>query len=250
MFNRVQSGSFASRCYAAGLKFQEGPHWITHAYQEFTGQSPPQALMDVTNKIEKGKARRRQTTPVGKLIKNLLYDTLKGGKPLQWGRDHEEDARQAYSRAKGTSVTLTHSGLVIDAEHDWLACSPDDLVQDSSVEPENQQGLVEYKCPYSARDTTVEEACNMKAFMATMQNNTVILKQTNRYYYQVQGQMAVCGKRWCDFVIWTPSSLSIERITFNPQFWQDTWMFLRSSSSPRIGKPTFSTRTAYPRTNH
>ena len=27
VFNRVQSGSFESRCYAAGLKFQEGPQW-------------------------------------------------------------------------------------------------------------------------------------------------------------------------------------------------------------------------------
>ena len=52
VFNRVKSGSFESRCYAAGLKFQEGPQWITHAYQESTGQSPPQVLADVTNKIE------------------------------------------------------------------------------------------------------------------------------------------------------------------------------------------------------
>lgn len=74
-------------------------------------------------------------------------------------------------RAKGTSVSLTHSGLVIDTEHGWLACSPDDLVQDSSVEPENQPGLVEYKCPYSAREITVDEACKKKDFMSTTKNS-------------------------------------------------------------------------------
>jgi hypothetical protein len=57
-------------------------------------------------------ARQRQTTPVGKLLKK---DALKGVKQR---RDHEEDARQAYS---GTNVILTHTGLVIDTEHAWVA---------------------------------------------------------------------------------------------------------------------------------
>ena len=51
VFNRVQSGSFESSCYSAGLKFQEGQQWLTHAYQQSTGQPPPQALVDVTNKM-------------------------------------------------------------------------------------------------------------------------------------------------------------------------------------------------------
>lgn len=87
-------------------------------------------------------ARRRQTTTVGKLVKNLLYDTLREARSLQWGREHEPDARQAYLQTKGTNYLLTHSGLVIHAEHGWLVCSPDDLVQDSSAEQENQHGLV------------------------------------------------------------------------------------------------------------
>lgn len=53
VYNRVQSGSFEGRCYAAGLRFQEGLQWITHTYQEVTGQQPPQPLVDVTNNIEK-----------------------------------------------------------------------------------------------------------------------------------------------------------------------------------------------------
>ena len=45
-------------------------------------------------------------------------------------------------------MILAHSGLVIDADHGWLACSPDDLVQDNSSIVD-KYGLVEYKCPYS-----------------------------------------------------------------------------------------------------
>jgi len=223
VYNRVQSGSFQGRCYAAGLRFQEEPQWITHTYEEVTGQQPPHPLADVTNKIEKRTRKerkrkqsaeykerrkqakhqrnsdslsndygpdaaqphlpleelqklcleykrslyvtpserkrieeatrdqaaealwfeqrkcrltasnfgvvacRRQTIPVAKLVRYLLYDTIRESWPLQWGREHEEDARQAYLKAKGPTVVLTHSGLVIDSENGWLACSPDDL---------------------------------------------------------------------------------------------------------------------------
>jgi len=60
VYNRVQSGSFQGRCYAAGLRFQEGPQWITHAYEEVTGQQPPHPLADVTNKIEKRTRKERK----------------------------------------------------------------------------------------------------------------------------------------------------------------------------------------------
>ena len=50
VFNPVQSGSFESHCYAAGLKFQS-QQWLTHAYQQSTRQPPPQDLVDVTNKM-------------------------------------------------------------------------------------------------------------------------------------------------------------------------------------------------------
>ncbi len=151
-------------------------------------------------------ARRRQTTPVAKLVKSLLYDTVRETRPLQLGREHEEHARQAYQKTKGSSVILTHSGLVISA---------DDLVEDNS-EVGDQYSMVEYKCPYSVKDTSVNEACNKKDFMASLKDGQVTLKRTHKYFYQVQGQMAVCQRSWCDFVIWTPSSITVERIPFRP----------------------------------
>lgn len=113
-----------------------------------------------------------------------------------------------------------HSGLIIDSEHGWLACSPDDLVRDSSAVAD-ETGLVEYKCPYSVRDMSVEEACQRKDFASYVKDGQVTLKRTHKYFYQVQGQMAICRRNWCDFVIWTPASLTIERIPFDQQFWLD-----------------------------
>ena len=45
------------------------------------------------------------------------------------------------------------------------------------------------------------------------------LSRTHNYYYQVQGQMAITGRPWCDFVVWTPKGMSVERILFDNDFW-------------------------------
>ena len=43
----------------------------------------------------------------------------------------------------------------------------------------------------------------------------------HKYYSQVQGLMGVTGARWCKFVVYTSKGMSIERIPFNPKFWNE-----------------------------
>ncbi len=154
-------------------------------------------------------------------------------RPLQWGREHDEHARQAYQKTKGSSVILTHSGLVISTEHGWLACSPDEV--------RDRYGMVEYKCPYSVRDTSVNEACNKKDFMTSLKDGQVTLKRSHKYFYQVQGQMAVCQRSWCDFVIWTPSSITVERIPFDEKLWMEVLpqleYFFDNAILPELASP-------------
>ena len=154
-------------------------------------------------------------------MKSLLYKTLtKDTLSLRWGREHEEDARKAYMHKKN-NIHLTQSGLVVDCDKGWLACSPDNFAYD--LDSPDPWGLVEYKCTYSARETTVEEAARTnKIFFAQMTDRGFHLKTNHQYYYQIQGQMAICKRLWCDFVIWTPLNTTIERIKFNPVFWQET----------------------------
>lgn len=62
-----------------------------------------------------------------------------------------------------------------------------------------------------------------KFFCQLNDSGNVVLKKHHSYYYQVQGQMAMCRRKWCDFVVWTCSGkISIERITFDEQFWMET----------------------------
>lgn len=49
-------------------------------------------------------------------------------------------------------------------------------------------------------------------------NGTILLQRSHAYYYKVQTQMAVCQLKYCDFVVWAPSLLHIERIKWDEDF--------------------------------
>ena len=99
----------------------------------------------------------------------------------------------------------------------WLGASPDRIITDVNESP--KFGIVEIKCPYSKRDVTVSEACEDNSFYCSMIDGNPKLKENSEYHYQVQGQMALTGASWCDFVVMTKKSISIERIRFNVAIW-------------------------------
>ena len=104
------------------------------------------------------------------------------------------------------------------AECGFIGCSPDGIVFDSA----EGEGLLEVKCPYSARDMDVETGCLMlDNFCASLSpGGTPTLKRNHDYYFQIQGSLGILGLQWCDFVLWTPEDMSIERIRFDPQLWE------------------------------
>lgn len=117
---------------------------------------------------------------------------------MQWG-DHEPEARTAYERATGTSVEET--GFVA---HDTLlaGCSPDGLV--------DWDGLIEIKCPYNS----------------AVHIETLLRGMPDEHIPQVQGQMWITGRQWCDFVSYDPRmpeplQLHVQRIQRDPGFIAD-----------------------------
>ena len=169
--------------------------------------------------------KRRATTPVASMVKTLLYQSsLLSAPSIRWGRENEENARKAYnSYMQGNGhphLRTLRAGLVIHPQHGWLGCSPDDWVVDPDV-IENSNGIAEYKCPYTARDLTPQEACTrIPAFFCSLQDQNITLSRKHNYYFQVQGALAVTQRKWCDFIVWTPMGLSIERIKFDQSFWE------------------------------
>lgn len=105
-------------------------------------------------------------------------------------------AKQAFELKLG--LKILPAGLFIDEKFNYLACSPDGLIGD--------QEIVEIKCPYSAKDLTIHEGVEQKKIKFLMFNNfgELQLKITDKYYFQVQGQLHVANKQHCFFIVWTP----------------------------------------------
>ena len=74
------------------------------------------------------------------------------------------------------------------------------------------------------------------------------LKKQNSYYYQIQGQLHITRRNWCDFVVWTPSvtidDLFVERIYYDDSLWSNTiypqlHRFHMGSMLPELASPWY-----------
>ena len=115
-----------------------------------------------------------------------------------------------------TGRTVRECGLVVNPTLPWLGASPDGLICDPL---ESTLDILEIKCPYSYHLCTVQEAAAGHNFFASVVDGAVIVKRSNKYYHQVQGQMALAGVLWCDFMIYTFKNHTIKRIRFDSDFW-------------------------------
>ena len=59
----------------------------------------------------------------------------------------------------GDSYRVVTTGIHVCMHKPWLAALPDGLVEDPLEPPDRQHGLLEIKCPYSARMHKPETAC-------------------------------------------------------------------------------------------
>jgi len=46
------------------------------------------------------------------------------------------------------------------------------------------------------------------------------LKCSHKHYTQVQGQLAITDRHFCDFIVWTPQGMTQERIIMDIHFWE------------------------------
>ncbi len=97
---------------------------------------------------------------------------------MQWGTDQEPYAREAYEAHTG--VLVDQVGFVPHKAIPWCGASPDGLIDDA--------GLVELKCPESTTHLEWLEAG----------------KVPPKHMPQIQGQMWVTERQWCDFVSFDP----------------------------------------------
>ena len=120
-----------------------------------------------------------------------------------------------------------------------MGASPDGLVMDPSerqhmVWLKSNVLLVQRKSHYS---------------ISALKNSTshkYQLKKGHNYYYQIQGQLQITCRQWCDFVVWMPSAtvddLVVQRIYSDEGVWKNTiyphlYRFYMGSMLPELASP-------------
>ena len=174
----------------------------------------------------------KQRAEFGPLTVRILYSSTRETSAMRYGCIKEGIARAAYTEYLKSEhhpdATVTMTGLHVDLkvkyeicvhvntstlQDSWLVASPDGLLYDPSADDPLE--LLEIKCPFLARDTSVKDLCQKSSFFLTDTDETYHLKPKHNYY-QVQGQLHILRPSWCDFVVYTPhnsQTLVIHRIS-------------------------------------
>ena len=131
----------------------------------------------------------------------------------KYGCDHEKEAIESYKLRTLDShkdLKISPAGFVISTSDAYLGASPDSFLECTCC----GAGVLEVKCPYCARSTSLSETAKDKATFCLLETaNGLRLRPEHPYFYQCQLQMMVTERKYCDFVVWSPSGeLHIERI--------------------------------------
>lgn len=150
------------------------------------------------------------------LINSICYPAKKiSSKAIAWGCKHEDKARNQYIQVAATkheNFNCDRSGFVIHPDFPHLGASPDGLVSCSCC----GEGCLEIKCPYCYKDPSdslLSHSC------LTEENNEITLSKKHAYFYQVQMQLFLSKRKYCDFVLWNPTDIKIIRVKPDNEFW-------------------------------
>ncbi|XP_054265988.1 uncharacterized protein LOC128988593 [Macrosteles quadrilineatus] len=160
--------------------------------------------------------KRKDHTPCHNLVKNLLYPKNLNSAAVVFGRLHEKEAISKYEEEH--NVVVKECGLFIDNAYPFLGASPDGLVGD--------EGLVEVKCLPSVKAPLVECVKEKKTLCLEINKEEIIsLKKRHNYFFQIQGQLNVTGRKWCDLIVYTAiKQLFIERIYIDSELWRQVML--------------------------
>ena len=149
---------------------------------------------------------------------------------MRYGIENEPFAFASYGKLLAErdptgESELLNSGFWVNPKWPQLGCSPDGLVEMSMHC--GGAGLLEIKCPAVIKDChpldikthlTKKQLAN---FCCSVESDGALkLKRSHSYFYQVQMQMAICEREYCDFVIWSPQGMHVEKIARDCDFWQ------------------------------
>ena len=122
------------------------------------------------------------------------------GEAIVHGRTYESIAVEKFESL--SNLKVSHCGLFINPKYPFLAASPDGVIGSKAV--------IEVKCPFNGRNMKVQPG-KFFSFL-TFDGTTVTLKKNHSYFYQIQGQLAISRRDFCDFVVYSHTDRFVEKI--------------------------------------
>lgn len=155
---------------------QGTPEW--HAIR--LGKVTASRIADVVGRAKTGYGAGRRNYMAELVVERLTGTRTEGftNAAMQWGTDMEPDARAAYQFHINTRV-------------EQIGFVPHQSIADTGASPDGYvgaDGMVEIKCP------------NTATHLETLLGGPV----AEKYYLQMQWQMACAGRAWCDFASYDP----------------------------------------------
>ena len=139
--------------------------------------------------------------PSQSLIQNLCYPELNRffSKAVQHGCD--QDAIKAYEeqmKKVHTNFKVIPCGLMVNEDHPWLHATPDFLCTCDC----HGDCCGEVKCPYCIENLDFDNYILKKSScLHKASDGSYFLKPNHQYYYQVQQQLFIMKRSYCDFVV-------------------------------------------------
>ena len=144
------------------------------------GKVTASRIADVLSKGKSGESASRKNYRTELVVQRLTGVPGESftNAAMEWGTATEPFARIAYESEMG--IFVNQVAFIDHPSISNFGCSPDGLIADD--------GLLEIKCPNSS--THIEYLTDDKP--------------PSKYVLQMQCQMAVTGRQWCDFVSFDP----------------------------------------------
>jgi putative phage-type endonuclease len=144
------------------------------------GKVTASRVSDVLSKVKNGESASRTKYRTELVVQRLTKEPGESftNAAMEWGTATEPFARAAYEAS--TSTCVMQVPFVSHLSIPNFGCSPDGMI--------STNGLIEIKCPNST--THIEYLLDGKP--------------PAKYISQMQCQMAVTGRKWCDFVSYDP----------------------------------------------
>ena len=144
------------------------------------GKLSASRVADMLATVKTGESASRKNLKADLIVERLTNQKTESftNGAMSWGVETEPQARAAYEVMTGNFVDQI--AFVDHPTISMFGCSPDGLVDD--------EGLIEIKCPNSA------------THLEYLETQTI----PKKYITQMQTQLCVTGRKWCDFVSFDP----------------------------------------------